>query len=219
MSIEKLSDDSRTKLQATPFTQIANEVIEHIKDNDAFRIFAYLSSKSRDWKVIKSHIQTICRVGQRKMRDIFSYFLRAKLIKYDQIIGDDGKFIRTDIVVLNGLDFDKNMPFLARDVQNDSKIELSTEQDAGGAETARAENRPRGNDQLPNKEKALKKEKQNRRYVSENLKYEKPTPSSYVEQQTVSDEWKTAKRGDVKTAEYYLSNMPGIPKLNRYKVR
>lgn len=48
-------------------------------------------------------------------------------------------------------------------------------------------------------------------------KWGKPIPSGYVDRDTQSTEAKEAKRGDVKTAEFYLSKLKGIPPLKRYR--
>ena len=124
MSIQKMSDSSRTYIESNPFTQINNEVIMNIKDNDAFRVYCYLQSKSRDWKVIKTHLQTVCGVGSRKMTQVFSYLNRAKLIRYVKVIDDYGKFIKFDIQVLNGTQFNPDEQFKTEKRQNP---ELSTE--------------------------------------------------------------------------------------------
>lgn len=113
MSVEKLSDLSLTTLESVPFAQISNYVIEHIKDNDAFRIWAFCFSKSRNWKVYKEFSEKLCGVGSRKGEYVWSYLKRSGLIDYIKIIDEvSGKFIRTDIKILNGTIFDKNIPFL-----------------------------------------------------------------------------------------------------------
>ncbi len=157
MSIEKLSDCSKTILQRNPFTQICNEVIVHIKDNDAFRVYAFLQSKSQEWRVIKDYVGKICGIGMRKIDYIFSYLKRCNLIRYVNTINEKGKFVKVDIQVLNGLEFDSNISFHSNKEQN---IELSTGEITTPALSAGARNRGRGNAQLLNKDITKEREKQ-----------------------------------------------------------
>lgn len=219
MSVEKLSDCSKTVLQKNPFTQICNNVIIHIKDNDAFRVYAYLQSKSQEWKVIKENVKTLCKVGWRKLEYIFSYLCRSKLIRYAQIMDENGKFLRTDIQVLNGLDFDIDEPFEKEKSKSESKpdqeTQLSTESHHAPALSAGARNRGRGNGRLLNKENT--KERFNKNCGYEKPKKQEPKPSSYVERNTMTEEARTMERGDVKTAEHYLGKIKGLPRLKRYR--
>ncbi len=112
MSIEKLSNDSKTSHEAVPFTQISNHVINNIKNSDAFLVWCYLQSKTSNWKVIKQDIKNKYTFGDKKLKLIFSYLHRANLIRYVQMHCAKGKFAQTDIVVLNGLKFDKNQEFI-----------------------------------------------------------------------------------------------------------
>lgn len=209
MSIEKLTDNSRSQIQRTPFTQISNEVITHIKDNDAFRVYAYLQSKSQNWNIIKSHLEKVCGIGQRKMKQIFSYLNRANLLRYVRVIDALGKVVKIDIQVLNGTEFLPDVAFHSKDNQ---KTELSTENQSTGAETARAETHWCGNVALQNKDNALNNYSQ-----KSDLKIEKPKPTGYIERNTMTDEAKMAEFGNVRIAEHYLSNLKGIPKLKRYQ--
>lgn len=112
MSIEKLSDESQSTREQAPFAQILNEVIEHIKDNDAFRIYSFLCSKDRNWKVIKEWTAKVCGVGEKKAKKCWSYLARCGLIQYVETRDKKGKIIKHDIHVLVGYQFNKNEPFL-----------------------------------------------------------------------------------------------------------
>ncbi len=112
MSIEKLSDNSKVYAEKAPFTQILNDVISHIKDNDAFRMYCFLIAKSRDWVVVKEWTSKNCNVGDRKAKQCWSYLERCKLIEYVSIRDDQGKFIKHDMKVLIGSQFQKDEPFL-----------------------------------------------------------------------------------------------------------
>lgn len=175
MSVEKLSDNSHSIREQAPFAQILNNVIENIKDNDAFRMYAYLCSKDRSWKVIKQWTAKICGVGEKKARACWSYLARCGLIKYVETRDEKGKIIKHDIHVLVGYEFDEDEPFL-----NNNQEHIST-----GAETApvdkthRGKNRLSGkptrvdfasllNKDITNKEKKINKDKSS--CVSRNLK-------------------------------------------------
>lgn len=112
MSIEKVTDASKVELENNPFTQISNTVIEYIKDNDAYRLYSYLSSKSREWTVVKEWTAKVCDVGERKSKQCWSYLERCGLIEYITIRDLRGKFIKHDIRVLNGTKFNPEEPFI-----------------------------------------------------------------------------------------------------------
>lgn len=112
MSVEKLSDDSKVYREGCPFTQIKNEIIEHIKDNDAYRIYSYLAAKSRDWVVVKEWTAKVCGVGERKAKQVWAYLRRCGLIEYHITRDDKGIIVKHDLKVLNGSKFLPDEPFL-----------------------------------------------------------------------------------------------------------
>jgi hypothetical protein len=111
MSYENLSNDSRSILESSGFTQISNKVINNIKDGDAFLVWCYLYSKSENWKTIKQNIKNVYGFGDDKLKQIFSYLKRANLISYMRITCANGRFAHMEIKVLNGSKFDINQPF------------------------------------------------------------------------------------------------------------
>lgn len=147
MSIEKLSDESKVRREKIPYTQVCNNVINHIKDGDAFLVWCYLQSKSANWKVIKKDIKFKYKFGDLKLKRIFSYLNRANLIKYAQNANSDGKFEQVEILVLNGSNFDKNQPFI--------------QEKPVGQETAPAVHRTNGFDDLLKKDITKNINKQN----------------------------------------------------------
>ena len=112
MSVEKLSDLSKVYVEKVPYTQIFNTIIDDIKDNDAFRLYTYLASKSRDWTVVKEWSAKQCGVGERKAKQCWSYLERCGLLEYVQIRNEIGKFTKHDMRVLNGSKFNPNEPFM-----------------------------------------------------------------------------------------------------------
>jgi hypothetical protein len=99
--------ESKTLIEGTPFTQINNQVINHIKNGDAFLVWCYLYSKSSNWKTIKQNIKNVYGFGDAKINKIFSYLNRAKLIEYVQGKCANGRFSSVQIRILNGSKFDK----------------------------------------------------------------------------------------------------------------
>ncbi len=110
-SYENINPESKTQLEETGFTQINNNVINHIKDSDAFLVWCYLYSKTTNWKTIKSNIKNVYGFGDAKLKKIFSYLRRCNLIDYVQVKGNNGKFGNVTIRILNGSKFDKNEPY------------------------------------------------------------------------------------------------------------
>lgn len=112
MSVQKLQSDSRLVKEKTPYTLICNKVIQNIKNGDAFLVWSYLQSKSGNWKVIKQNIKNVYGFGDAKLKKIFSYLNRSNLISYVQRKGSKGQFEPMDILVQNGINFDKNQSFI-----------------------------------------------------------------------------------------------------------
>src|SRR5688572_4919958 len=107
MSIEKLSDSSQVHIEQNPYTQVLNIIAAEIKDNDAFRIYVFLLSKSRNWEVVKEWTSKKCGVGERKAKQCWSYLFRCGLIDYIKTRDDKGMIKAHDLMVLNGLKFDQ----------------------------------------------------------------------------------------------------------------
>jgi hypothetical protein len=146
-SYESIHPDSKTLLEGTGFTQINNAVINNIKDGDAFLVWCYLYSKTTNWKTIKENIKNVYGFGDKKLREIFSYLNRARLIEYVQGKCANGKFSSVQIRILNGAKFDKTQAY--------------TESAPVGQKHARAVNRTGGNDGLRNKENTKERKEHN----------------------------------------------------------
>jgi len=147
-SYENIHPDSKTIPEGTGFTQINNNVINNIKDGDAFLVWCYLYSKTSNWKTIKENIKNVYGYGDIKLRKIFSYLNRCKLIEYVQPKNKDGTFQPSKIRILNGLKFDKNEPFCTTPPV--------------GQETAPAVNRTDGFEGLRNKENTKERKERNK---------------------------------------------------------
>lgn len=111
MSVQKL-DAVRVTQEKKPYTQILSTVIQNIQDPIAGFIWVYLSSLSPDWIVQKEHLKTKFKIGDDKLKNIFSYLKRCNLIEYQRIRDKKGKLIKNTIHVLCGEEFKQNEPYL-----------------------------------------------------------------------------------------------------------
>ena len=158
MSIEKLDFD-KIKNEKLPFTIILNSVIQNIKDAKAFMVWTYLYSHSGDWNVIKEHLKNHFGFGDDALKDIFSYLNRCKLISYFRERKADGTLGKNNIYVLNGTEFDKEIPFkISKRVKITPVVKtggLETEPAVSttGVKTTRVENHSSGFRGLLNKDK------------------------------------------------------------------
>lgn len=125
MSIEKYNP--KMEYEIIPFAQININVIQNITDMDAGFVWVYLQTKPKDWKIIKEHIKNHFKIGNAKIKKIFSYLAKHNLIEYIQENDEQGKFGQHDIRVLNG-----------------SKFKTYPQIDAGGSENRPAVNRSTG---------------------------------------------------------------------------
>lgn len=129
MSIEKFNPSIRG--ETVPYLQVNRNVVQSIRDPEVLAVWVYLLSLPNDWEVIKNHVQNHFKIGEKKLRSIFSSLRKHQLIDYIQNRNDDGKLGKHEIIVLNGSKFS----------------ELFTE-NTGEAIPARAENGWGGKDDL-----------------------------------------------------------------------
>lgn len=158
MSIEKLSDLSKVSIEQIPYTQISNNVIQHIKDNDAFRLYCYLISKSRDWKVVKEYAAKQCAIGEKKARECWSYFARCGLIEYQVVKDEKGKIIQHDMIVLIGLKFNKDEPFKSTQAEIASLDEVHRGKNPLSGQSTRVDFAPLLNKDITKQRKNITKE-------------------------------------------------------------
>lgn len=159
MSIEKLSDLSVIRVEKTPYTQICNQVIDNVKDNDAFRLYVYLSSKSREWVVVKEWTAQKCLTGERKAKQCWSYLERCGLIEYVRVRDSTGKFNKHDMRVLNGSRFNPDEPFLKSTGADSAPVAIHWCNNPPSGETTRVGFAPLLKKDITNKDFKQKKEK------------------------------------------------------------
>ncbi len=113
MSIEKL-DSMKIKKANIPFTMISTKVLQSIKDAHSLALYVYLCSLPSDWIIQKEQIKKHFGLGDKRLKQIFSYFIRSKLLCYTQERNDDGTTKEVMIHLLCGENFDQNEPYIAQ---------------------------------------------------------------------------------------------------------
>lgn len=111
MAIEKLDFQKLTKEQ-TPFTVVLNSVLQHLHYPEALALWTYLYSLPTNWAINKEQVKKHFGFGNNKLKQLFSYLQRANLVTYSQARTLDGKMSEAEIHILNGINFNKNEPFL-----------------------------------------------------------------------------------------------------------
>jgi hypothetical protein len=155
MSVQKYNSHTRVNNEIIPYTQINTYVIQNIDNIEAGFVWVYLQSKPETWDVIKEHIKKKYKLGNGKIKSIFSYLVKHRLIKNNPIRTEDGKKIsHHDIIVLNGEQFIKDI----------SKEKLSTDEMSTGSiinpvDYQPASFQPTINNRYTNKEKIKDKNK------------------------------------------------------------
>jgi len=107
MSVEKFNPVINK--EAVPFTQVCNNVIQNIGNIEAGFVWVFLLSMPPNWKIIKQHIKNHFKIGDTKIKQIFSYLHSHKLIKYTRTRMADGTLGEVEIHLLNGSNFLKDI--------------------------------------------------------------------------------------------------------------
>lgn len=103
MSIEKFNP--KVTHEAIPYLQVNQSVVQQIDNLEAGFVWIYLLSKPENWEVIKSHLKNHFKIGDDKIKSIFAYLHKCKLIEYIRERDEKGIFRKTEIRVLNGSQF------------------------------------------------------------------------------------------------------------------
>ena len=111
MSIEKL-DSIKIKQAQIPYTQIFTKVLQNIKNTDALAIWVYLSSLPPDWVINKEQIKNHFNIGDKTIKNVFSYLNRCRLITYTRERSANGKMGIVIISLSCGEEFKINEPFI-----------------------------------------------------------------------------------------------------------
>lgn len=103
MSVEKYNPQMH--YETIPYAQININVIQNITNMEAGFVWVYLQSKPKDWTIIKEHLKNHFKIGDDKIKKIFSFLSKSNLIEYIKEYDKKGKILKWDIKVLNGSKF------------------------------------------------------------------------------------------------------------------
>jgi hypothetical protein len=137
MSVEKI-----ITYEEIPYFQLYTNVVQNINNMQAGWVWVYLMSKPRDWDVIKAHLKNKFKIGNDKLKKIFAYLHKHRLIEYISHKDEKGKFIRHETKVLNGSKF----------LTDEQVNELSTQHVSSGVEIHPVDNQSIGSGPLHIKE-------------------------------------------------------------------
>lgn len=204
MSIEKLPRITDVSYESIPFTQIANEVIFKIKDNDAFRIWSFSIAKSPDWEVIKEFTEKQCGVGERKGKQVWSYLQRCGLCMTVIHRNEQGQIIKHELRILNGSNFNENEPFIKQKTSGAETAPIANHhrcKNPPGGETTRVEMSPLLNKENKNIENKSNKDK-----------------SFYKKQNEKKPEWAEKSKNELKqNAKFWEPGNPDYDRVNGVK--
>jgi hypothetical protein len=103
MSVEKFNP--KISGETIPYFQANTYVVQNIKNMEAGFIWIYLLTLPKDWQVIKSHIKSHFGIGDDKIKKIFAYLNKHRLIEYVRERDENGKMRKSEIRILNGSRF------------------------------------------------------------------------------------------------------------------
>lgn len=124
ININKLNPQKFEK-EKTPYTLIANKVIENCSNHTAGFIWLYLQSRIETWVPNKFEIMKRFKICERTYKKHMSYLVKSGLIQYQQYRKEDGTLGPISIVVLNGSNF-KEWVAVDNFVENDKTHDAST---------------------------------------------------------------------------------------------
>lgn len=102
MSIEKIDLFESITHEKIPYTQLYTKVLQTIKNTDSLAIWVYLSSLPPEWRVCKAQIKKHFKIGDDKIKQVFSCLKKSNLIEYITKKNDSGKIESVSIKILNG---------------------------------------------------------------------------------------------------------------------
>lgn len=104
---DEMPDGGNVKHKGVPFTQVCNEVAQHIHNMPALAVWTYLSTMPPQWKVNKHQIMKNFQISIVTYKKIIKFLKDCRLIEYEQNKDENGRFLASDIVVDNGSSFIK----------------------------------------------------------------------------------------------------------------
>ena len=107
MAVVKFCDNSKVLAENLGFIQVSNKIVEHIKDNDAFRVYCFLLSRKNEWRFNKAEIRRSCGIGEARLKKAIAILKSHNLIKDGQNRSISGRFINKEIEILDCSNFIK----------------------------------------------------------------------------------------------------------------
>lgn len=203
VTIEKL-DPVRLKHEKRPFSTYMNSVIQNIKHPLALAIWVYLGSLPDDWKVHRNHLMEHFDVGRDKLADALKYLNDHKLIEYIQEKLESGKFGTSHVMVKCGYEFE--LMTKLQKLSTDFTAPLKNRNTVSPYNGKTAPTNTIINTNTKNNKKAPYVQKQNTR--------QNPS-SSYVDRNTMSDEYRQVRSGNPEVAKEYLASIKQKLKTGR----
>jgi len=100
-----MNDEVVIKPKRNNFTIVSNKIGNNIKNGDAFLLWFYLTSKTDNWKVIKSHLCSHFGWSMKKLNHLFQVLCGHQLAKTYQLKAEKGKFGKYMIEIHDGENF------------------------------------------------------------------------------------------------------------------
>jgi len=104
MSIQKAC---RLKHEKRPYTMLFNKALQECDDLEMIGLWSHFSTLPEDWAIHVSYICTRFRIGRDKAYSLLRKMESHGLLKYVQNRDKNGRFIGTDVIILDGANFTK----------------------------------------------------------------------------------------------------------------
>jgi hypothetical protein len=186
MSIQKAC---KLKHQKRPYTMLFNEALQECDDLEMIGLWSHFSTLPEDWDV---HVKYICNkyhIGRDKAYSLLRKMEEHGLLEYNQKRDDEGRFIGTEIIILDGSQFTKEAKIKVKNKNStDNPFPENQETDLPFPEKPDTD-KPDTDNRTHTKETMLTKEKESKKTFS-NFQNQKPQQSSgYADVTKRSDSW------------------------------
>lgn len=105
-----------------PYSSLSNDVVASIRNPDALAIWVYLQTRSGDWKVIASYLQTHFSIGRDRYRKAMSDLAALGLISHElQRDPENGQVMGKRIIV----HYEPNIQISAPSAPETPKVQVS----------------------------------------------------------------------------------------------
>lgn len=84
--------------QVAPYTQLPNAIVQTLQNPDALAIWAYLNSKSSNWRIIKGHLMAHFGLGRERYVRAMQVLRQAGLVS-DRYVRDGTRIVGRELYV------------------------------------------------------------------------------------------------------------------------